>query len=300
MKTIFITSLLLLSTLLSAQEYLNQTAIWNQQFTSTGPVTTQVVYTKNYMNGDSLYNGKLYYKVFAQILSIVTQKSTDSNGQTVFITDTFRSNQFSRMIREENKRFMQIGASGDERQLYDFNVNVGDLVSKAVSNSCTPANQFMINKYDTVCIGNKARKRWWFSTVSYLSATALIEGVGPNTGIFYPICNTTCPECSFFLQSFILNGDTLYKGNCTGNVGIGERKTQEEVQLAMLDDAIQVSLTGKFDVALYHISGALVYQTKSVEDKHLIKYKGTFPAGVYLLQLHNGSNRYAKKVIIQE
>ena len=68
----------------------------------------------------------------------------------------------------------------------------------------------------------------------------------------------------------------------------------------MLDDAIQVSLTGNFDVALYQITGGLVYQVKAVENKHLIKYKGVFPAGVYLLQLNNGGIQYAKKVIIAE
>lgn len=300
MKILFTTCLLVISISSWSQQYLNQTAVWNQQFTLEGPRTYQVTYTKYYMNGDSLYNGKLYYKVFAQTLTIVKQGKFDSIGQPIVVTDTFRSNQFSRMIREDNKRFMQIVASGDERQLYDFNLNVGDLAGKAASHSCTPANEVVLNRYDTVCIGGKARKRWWLNMVPFLSATALIEGVGPNTGIFNPICNNTCPECSYFLQSFILNGDTLYKGSCSGAVGIIERKPQEEVQLAMLDDAIQISLTGNFNVDLYHISGALVYQAKAVEDKHLIKYKGTLPAGVYLLQLHHGNTRYAKKVIISD
>lgn len=300
MKTLFTTFCLVIGFSSWSQQYLNQTAVWNQTFSLSGPVTSQVSYIKYYITGDSTYQGKTYYKVFNEVITLITKKELDTIGQPVFVTDTFKVKELGKMLREENKQFITLESNGSEKVLYDFNVNVGDLVSKAVSHSCTPTDQFVFNNYDTVCIGNKARKRWWFSMVSYLSATSLIEGVGPNTGIFNPICNTTCPECSFFLQSFILNGDTLYKGNCTGNVGIVERKTQEEVQLAMLDDAIQVSLTGNFDIALYQITGGLVYQVKAVENKHLIKYKGVFPAGVYLLQLNNGGIQYAKKVIIAE
>ena len=301
MKTLLTTLGVLCSIFSWSQQYLNQTAVWNQTFALSGPVTSQVSSTKYYIAGDSTYQGKTYYKLFNEVVTLITKKELDSIGQPIFVTDTLRVNELGKLLREENKQFIVLESNGSEKVLYNFNLTLTDSLSKAVTEHiCTGNAKVSFTKLDSVCIGNIARQRWTLSNVPGLSAFGIIEGVGPSTGFLTPICKIGCPECSYFLQSFILNGDTLYKGSCTGSVGIVERKPQEQVQLAMLDDAIQISLSGNFDVALYHISGALVYQAKSVEDKHLIKYKGVLPAGVYLLQLYNGSTPYAKKVIIQE
>ena len=197
-----------------SQPLLNATARWNQTFTWSGFGMGTSCNTTYRIEGDSTINDTLYYRVYREgfCVAMSTEWDTMGNSQTTYDTSYF--NEPSVFLREQDGRFYMRQSTWADALLYDFNLgesaNGEDAMNETVCGISAPS----LSLNDTVCIGNVYRKRWSVSLSSYPLANYFIEGVGPSSGFLAPLCRNGCPECSYVLKSFTLNGDTLYQGNC--------------------------------------------------------------------------------------
>ncbi|MFM2286589.1 MAG: hypothetical protein RLZZ543_2086, partial [Bacteroidota bacterium] len=200
---------------LKAQPYLNSTARWTQTYSWSGFNAHTNCTSVYYVAGDSVVNDTSYLKINLQTVCYYSHTEYDSLWEPYVLVDTNASNGFSLLLREANKQFIR--RSGEtENLLYNFNLSDFTPIETATPfPSCGATGNVSLMTHDTVCIGSIGRKRWRVSMSSYPLANYFIEGVGPSSGFNAPICRYGCPECSYTLSSFELNGDTLYHGSCS-------------------------------------------------------------------------------------
>ncbi len=284
---------------LNAQTYINETAKWTQSFSYSGfGNSTYCIYTK-YFNGDSTYNNKVYYKLYSQDFCILTKTLFDSLGNPYLEKDTTESLIFQGLVREENKRIYLMHSDSTEYLYYNYNFSNQTPVDSLVKNlGCGINPTITLLNHDTVCIGNEGRKRWRISSSMYPLAFYLIEGVGPSSGFLAPICRNGCPECGYSLLSFTLNGDTLYKGQCSIPTSV---TPSHKIALDVYPIPTQDLLIVHSDVI---INSVFVYDyTGRLLDKYNIsntEYQLStmnYAKGNYLLEIRTLDSIFRKKII---
>jgi hypothetical protein len=211
---------------INAQTYLNETARWNQTYSWSGFDAHTSCTSIYYIAGDSVINDTSYYKVNLQSLCYYTHIVYDSLGNGLQVVDTNSTDDLSVLIREYNKQFIQ-RSNESEYLLYNFELSDFTAIETATPYPSCGVGSVSLLTHDTVCIGSIGRKRWMISMSNYPLAFYFIEGVGPSSGFRAPICRNGCPECGYGLTSFVLNGDTLYHGNCS-ITGIEETKDLDD------------------------------------------------------------------------
>ena len=219
---------LVLSMASSAQNYLNATARWHQRYSWSGFNANTLCYSTFHITGDTLVNDTAYYKVFSTGYCISGSVDYDTSGSSFWVYDTTQTSMLYTLLREQNRKFYMRQFSNPDRLLYDFNLGESGTVEQFTPYPSCGLSPPSYQLTDTVCIGSLWRKRWSVSFSQYPSANWLIEGVGPNSGFLSAICRNGCPECSYNLLSFTLNGDTLYQGDCLLNLAVQEPESRVE------------------------------------------------------------------------
>ncbi len=228
MRKVFIILLVCLgmSMALRAQTYLNSTARWHQRYSWSGFSANTLCYSTFHITGDTLVNDTAYYKVFNTGFCVSGSLSYDTSGSAYWSYDTTQTSIFYTLLREQGRRFYKRQFSNPDELLYDFNLGAGGSVEQFTPYPSCGISPPGYQLYDTVCIGSLWRKRWQVSFSQYPLANWLIEGVGPSSGFLSAICRNGCPECSYNLLSFTLNGDTLYQGDCLLNLSANQPESR--------------------------------------------------------------------------
>ncbi len=281
-----------------SQNYLNETARWKQSFYYNGMTNSTSCISDRYFDGDTLIEGKKYFLLFYNDECIFTSFTFDSLGNPIVTKDTTNTISFITFIREENKRIYTRAFLDAEVLRYNFDVPDNSPIDSIVKfNACVSTGSVSILNHDTVCIGNIKRKRWKVSMSPYPLAQSIIEGVGPSSGFLAPVCRNGCPECSYYLLSFTLNGDTLYKGNCI-TTGYHTNKIAE---LSLYPNPFTESLTVKASTIVNHytienLNGTLIIEDKVGKENFVVENKN-LNSGLYILKLYFDDEVLVRKIL---
>jgi hypothetical protein len=123
----------------------------------------------------------------------------------------------------------------------------------------------------------------------------IIEGVGPSSGFFAPVCRNGCPECGYSLQSFTLNGDTLYHGFCEISAGI--KPIEPIVKFGQDQNSIWFEIEDDSHIELYDLLGELkISQELKKASRTSIPMIG-FDDGIYLYRIAGGNQIISGKIL---
>jgi len=293
---ILLTILLIATRLCCAngQAYLNETARWTQSYSWTGFTANSNCTTVYYIEGDSIINDTSYFKVFSDVVCYFNQTEYDSLGNPYVVSDTSTSISLAMLLREESGKFLR-RFGNQEAMLYDFAVNDFTGIAFAVQNPLCGTGNPSLMTHDTICIGNISRKRWLISPSQYPLANYFIEGVGPSSGFNAPICRNGCPECNYSLNSFELNGDTMYHGNC---LVLGSAYRPEElVSFMQSGEIIQFHSTTLQHVELFTLQGAHVGIFNAKQGQVSISL-AQFQTGIYVYKALDAGKSTQGKFIV--
>ena len=287
---------------LSAQNYLNASARWEQSYSHMGFTSSTQCMSTLYFDGDTTVANKQYMKLYANSTCYYSHLEYDSLGNSYMLIDTNITIHALRAgIREIDKKVYVLASSGPEYLQYNFNYDDYALIDSVVAYSvCWGGSAVSLMAHDTVCIGSIARKRWPISPSSYPLAYSLIEGVGPSSGFLAPICRNGCPECGYNLLSFIMNGDTLYHGNCRPALGVGTISMTSGMHIAPnpSHDIIKLSLpVSAATVRIFDELGRQV-QTLWVNSPETLIPCAEWGKGIYTIQAINGQVVFSERVVV--
>jgi hypothetical protein len=126
----------------------------------------------------------------------------------------------------------------------------------------------------------------------------IIEGVGPSSGFFAPVCRIGCPKCVYSLQSFTLNGDTLYQGICEISAGI--KPTNQDIKYGQDQNSMWFDLEDDSSIELYDLIGKRkFYQEVKKASRTSISMLG-FENGVYLYRIVHGTQILSGKILYMQ
>jgi hypothetical protein len=171
-------------------------------------------------------------------------------------------------------------------------------IDSVVSNSICSLNSVYILDHDNLCIGNIGRKRWRVSLSKYPLAMYIIEGVGPSSGFMAPVCRNVCPECGYSLQSFTLNGDTLYQGICEISAGI--KSTNQDIKYGQDQNSMWFELEDDSCIELYDLIGERKFnQVVKKASRTSISMLG-LENGVYLYRIVHGTQILSGEILYMQ
>ena len=299
MKRIILLAIIhLITKQIQSQNYLNETARWVQTYSWSGfTANTQCQYVY-YFSGDSVLNDTTYMKLFQESLCYYTHTEYDSLWQPYQLIDTSFTTSFHSLIREAEKKIYRRNASYNEYQLYNFAVPDTSRIDSVVNGSTCSLNSVYILDHDTVCIGSIGRKRWRVSQSSYPLAMYIIEGVGPSSGFLAPVCRNGCPECGYSLQSFTLNGDTLYQGICEISAGI--KPIDQHVKFGQNQNSLWFDMDDDSCIELYDLLGKRkISQVVKKASRTSISMVG-LDTGIYLYRIVSGTQIMSGKILYMQ
>lgn len=253
-------------TQIQSQNYINETARW-EQFTSyyqsfENNYNCSITY---FISGDTIANGTTYYRLMRTSDCTYISPNLDSLGNSYIDTSTSNLTVFSRYIREaEQTIYVYDAATNIESWVYRFNLIEPISIDFAVNTAYTPSGCGSIPEllaHDTVCIGSIARKRWSL-TQGVSAVQSFIEGVGPGSGLFGPICNTFSPDLGAGLVRFMLNGDTLYSGFCSASAGFQDFDAGAHgIDVEMQGGCLKINSVSALEVSVFSLDGRLVFES---------------------------------------
>jgi hypothetical protein len=273
-------------TQIQAQNYINETARW-EQFTSyyQSFENNYNCYITYFISGDTVANGTTYYRLMRTSDCTYISPNLDSLGNSYIDTSTSNLTVFNRYIREaEQTIYVYDAATNIESWVYRFNLIEPISIDFAVNTAYTPSGCGSIPEllaHDTVCIGSIARKRWSL-TQGVSAVQSFIEGVGPGSGLFGPICNTFSPDLGAGLVRFMLNGDTLYSGSCSTSASLHDLD-QRGIDVEIQAGSLKINSVSALDVSVFSLDGCLVFRS-NYQGPTLIHLNQLTP-GIYVYHL---------------
>src|SRR6185312_11824461 len=255
-------------------------------------------YYNYYLRGDTVVNGKTYFK-----LDMCGGYETDG------ISTLWQSYDYLFCLLREDTTAKRIYASFKptlgitDTLLYDFNLNLGDTLPPAYNNHMGFKNY--VKAIDSILIGTHYRKQFIITNVvdSLYWEDSIIEGIGSTQGLFTPILmqfgeaaywllcfkendTTVYPSLNYSCQDFILNipnvtkaetNFTIYPNPSNGNFTISFSRP--------VPMAIGV-VSGSQTIEVYNILGEKVYSHQFViPNSQFLINLNVQPNGIYLYRV---------------
>ncbi len=147
-------------------QYLNATSQWKEH--EFGVFAIPSLHYRLYMKGDTTWDGKIYHKIWEEGINELPPQLGGNE-----ILDRLHC-----LLREEDAKFYAIFESQNKEQLlYDFDLNVGDIV---YFNS--PYQ--VVDSITTFKFGTETRKKFHLSSQKFLAKYSyLLEGIGSEVGV---------------------------------------------------------------------------------------------------------------------
>ena len=309
MKTILLSfAIITLAISALAQQYRSfptHDAVWREDHhVSYGSSHYSYLNYKNFINGDTVINGKTYHKIYSSGKRYSYVYNSGSNS--------YYQNVYQGCIREDSLKhvYLYLNENAHEYLLYDFNLALGDTLSKnlygmGLLHSYDPSIKLIVNAIDSVIVGGDYHKRYRFD-YSY-HTLYLIEGVGSSDGLLetfdcYPSYST---DLVCFKQE---NIDAYPFGQACDLVvtGIEEIASKQRIQLFPNPSNGTFSINFMDEApenAILRISdqlGQTVYEKKLTGNKLHQRNAGKSADGIYIIRIQSKGQAYQGKMIIKQ
>ncbi len=164
-------------------------AVWNQYFESS--CTGLAIFIEEnefFLSGDTSLNGLIYHKFYTNHL----YEKANCFGGAIYRSDPPVFNLRVGAIREDTtkKVFYFDYYDSQEYLVYDFNLNIGDIIPISYIHNDT-SQKIFISSIDSICDGSNYRKRFLLSdsigNYCYFNYCSIIEGIGSMWGLLEEI-----------------------------------------------------------------------------------------------------------------
>ncbi len=260
----------------------------------------EISLTSIFINGEEIKNGVVYKKLYSNLYS----KCINRYAYPTACFSTGNADEFYKLIREntaERKVYFYDEATNSDVLLYDFSLNVGDLLPL---NFPFRENNSSYNPDDMVTVSQIVKNGKVFNQSvpnTYLTQEGIAkiyEGIGSNTGLFY------IPGKPIFEGGNVLNCfETLASGkSCESNfLSLKENSAPNEFVLVYLKDHHSFKVIGKssekLSVQFYDFSGKLL-ETKNVISNVDFQTNTIFKGAVFMYKVTSSSSKFTGKILI--
>lgn len=275
---------------LFGQSYLHEPTIWKQYLRwYSFPLTFTEEFTIELI-GDTLINGKVYFKTLKSGIMTTTNVEGQSSESPIY--------EYTFPIREEDQKFYIYNQDvQQEILLHDFDLSVGD-VAVAGSN-CDNKTVVWI---DSVYIGNIPRKR--FHLNGGFNFVTLIEGIGASRGLFFYPCNDV--GVPVFLECFIQDQSYLQLVPDVDCSSLVSTETNSDAELSIYPNPftqeLNIQVAGSSlqpaSIRITNLLGTIVYQSfiDLAENLERINLE-RIPPGMYIVYFRTKDVESSFKVI---
>lgn len=246
------------------------------------------------VTGDSVIGQQPYKKITAhgyyQEFGIVM----GTNCSSPYVHDELYA-----LLRQDSLT-IRIWENNQEYLLYDFNLQVGNLLPLTYNNF---NDSVSVDSISTIQIGNETRKVFHLSNNELIDS--LIEGIGHNWGLI-----GTMQPFEFYendLKCFSLNDTTWYPyldAPCDYNVsthtieaieiGISPNPTQDFWEILLPEGIVSD------DITIYNIAGQEQHLQMQSSDANILRADArNLPAGMYILKLQTATGSYLRTRLIK-
>lgn len=307
MKTILLSFVIIIIAISAlAQQYRSfptHDAVWKENHhVSYGSSHYSYLNYQNFINGDTVINGKTYHKIYS---SGKRYSYVSNSGSTSYYQNVYKG-----CIREDSLKHVYFYLNALEYLLYDFNLDLGDTLSDnlhgmGLMHSYDPSIKLIVNAIDSVIVGGDYHKRYRFD-YSY-HTLYLIEGIGSSDGLLetfdcYPSYST---DLICFKQDNI-DAYPFGQGCDLGVTGIEEIASEQKIQLFpnpshgtftinFMDDAPENAILRISDQL-----GQTVYEKKLTGNKSHQINAGKIADGIYFIRIQSKGKAYLMKLIIKQ
>lgn len=285
--TLFVT--LSLSFIISGQtntyySFPDSNAVWNFHYQmhcmQNGTADEQYSIT---ISGDTLINNQQYKKLTTPFNN--NNSSGTCGGKPIGYKGAIRHDSVYKKV------YFIPPSDSAEHILYDFTLTVGDTLRGFLADFDP-----VVQKIDSVQVGNSYRKRWVIDSSCYF--INIIEGIGSTYGLIelIPPCITDLADYS--LLCFQHNQDTFNNSNCQLITTIREEKlSQEKFKIYPNPSSGSIQFESYLQlqsVEVYNIHGQML-KSFSPQDR---SWQLPEEKGLYLIRLQNkDGDVYTEKVI---
>ena len=267
--------------------YLDSTAVWNGQGGYFDFVSWHLLYYKHTIDGDTVIDGKTYYKIHRTGIEIIIPESIPGD------TDTVTINCYVGALREDSTKsfYMIFNYQTTEKLLYDFNLGIGDTLTQ-MSGITGCSQPITIENIDTVYLGSQPRKRFFLNNLFYF-----IEGIGASSGLFGGLCQAI--ESGYSLICFsqdnnLLIVDSTLTCDIISDINYFDYKSQNLSFIAYPNPftnstiiEFKNSKKEKHTFTLYKTTGQLVRKIDNISTGKIIIDRRNLTNGLYFFQLRN-------------
>ena len=264
-------------------------------------------------NGDTLINGLIYHKLVGQELNASgTCDIFPYNFGTNVYVDTIPFLRLGYLRQDTAFRrvyYLQSDTS-TETILYDFNLSVGDTVTRFFSGANCRYDSVKVLSIDTLII-DKPYRRYNFDVVAqgafgpFHQSTSWIEGIGSTQSLLY------LRYCDYQLTCFSRSDSTIYPyfstTACAILTGVNE-VPQQITALHIYPNPTTNTCTlkwndtpGLFTAALFDLTGREVMPLFT--QKHISTFNFNaepLPAGLYFVKLTDNTGHFAVSKLVKE
>ena len=285
----------LYSTMAFSQNYLHESASWNESTVGCPPIG--LCYYEDYtitLGENIVIDGKTYYRTL--------RKGTETvedwvNNVIVAVNDI--DDELEPIREEDGKIYRYRFSSEEEILLHDFNLEIGDT---AIS-TCFDAQ--IVDSIETVWMGNIQRKKFYFQNNS---SNTLYEGIGSSKGLFKTPCNAIGIESGSRLKCYGQEGYVIQidpDSDCEITVDV-ENIENENVAFKVLPNPFDAAFDLQFSegnerpeaIRVINLQGIEFYRSVAVDSGLTQKINlNDAAAGIYLVQVYYSDRVVSQKVI---
>ncbi len=248
-------------------------------------------YYKAYIEGDTILNSKQYYKVYQS-----------GYGYIDWIPEPYYY-YFDQLLfgflREENNSWYTF-YYGQDKLLYDFNLQVNDTIVSAYTFSMDP---IIITAIDSILIDYEYRKR--FNLSVEFGAEYIIEGIGATSGLFE---NMEFFEWESELICYAKDGTSFWgvsTEECDLDVSILDNNKMDQNFIIYPNPAknyikiLTPSVNNITHMTLVNTMGTVVLKKKFLSGIFNIISLNNLPPGIYFVIIENEFITQTKKLMVE-
>ncbi len=252
------------------------------------------IHYEYFISGDTAIGTNLYKKLYSTgiVVQYISGPFTcpgwcGNNFQYSYFNDVYTGG-LRQDISNKKVYFIPPGAMQDTL-LYDFNLNVGDLLPPSYNNTPLTSNNY-VESIDSVLIGNNYHKCFKISSHGNHNYVSIIEGIGSTYGLlwrletpFEAFNDLTCVS----INALTVFPDTLASCSFVSTV----KKTQNDPALLFYPNPFHSEATLLIDES-YENSQLLIYNVigeylrrQVIHGKSTTLNRDQLPNGIYFFQI---------------
>jgi hypothetical protein len=267
-------------------------AVWDIYLRPSEPDLRETRFNRYTMDGDTVIGGKTYNKIYCSsyVYTYPPQKLTITKlGYCFGIRQDIATKRVYRTLSSNNTTI--------DTLLFDFNLQIGDTVTRTFTTRPSNANQ-VVTSIDSITFSGKKYKR--FHLKGTMSDAALIEGVGSTNGLIEynegsfeaanllsAFCNSEHSDCSTPLALNIQEADDdIYP------ISVFPNPASDYITIRFKNEV------NKYNIILTDVLGKEILQLNG-NGKEVSLSRNQLKNGVYLLKVADETHITVKKIIFQ-